>query len=54
MTQGSISIITLQPSEGYALTNGETYSLMVYLGANDSPENWWEIPIEEVPEDVWL
>ena len=33
------------------LTNGETYSKMVYLGIHDSPENWHEIPDEEVPEE---
>lgn len=26
------------------LTNGEIYSDKVYLGVNDSPENWHEIP----------
>ena len=36
---------------GYTLTNGETYSKRVYLGINDSPDNWREIPDEEVPEE---
>ena len=29
------------------LTNGETVGKTVYLGANDSIENWHEIPDEE-------
>ena len=29
------------PSEGYKyITNGEVYSEGIYLGINDSPENW--------------
>ena len=46
-----IEIITLEAEEGYILTNGETYSHFVYLGINDSPENWHEIPESEVPEE---
>ena len=37
--------------EGKPLTNGETYSKQVYLGIHDAPENWREIPDEDVPED---
>lgn len=37
--------------EGYMLTNGEVYASTVYLGIYDSPSNWREIPIEEVPQD---
>ena len=44
-----IEIITLQADKGKILTNGEIYSKQVYLGINDSPNNWWEIPIEEMP-----
>ena len=51
MKQSTISIITLEPSEGYTLTNGETYSKKVYLGKNDFPDNWHEIPDAEVPVD---
>lgn len=47
MTQETISIIELKASEGMLLTNGETVSDVVFLGINDSPDNWWEIPIEE-------
>ena len=52
MKSTPIQIITLEPDEGFTLTNGETYSKKVYLGINDSPENWWEIPDEEVPEET--
>ena len=50
MRNATIEITVLEPEEGYTLTNGETYSKKVYLGINDSPENWHEIPDEEVPE----
>ena len=38
-------------NEGKTLTNGETYSKQVYLGIHDAPENWREIPDEDVPEE---
>lgn len=40
----------VEPDEGMALTNGETYSTRVYLGVNDSPESWWEVPEADMPE----
>lgn len=52
MKQQPIQIIVLEPEEGKVLTNGETYSYKVYLGINDNPENWHEIPIEDVPPDI--
>ena len=52
MKESSIKITVLEPSPGMTLTNGETYSKKVYLGINDSPENWHEIPDEEVPVEV--
>lgn len=54
MKQEQIEIRVLEPDEGKVLTNGETYSTKVYLGINDSPENWTEIAIEDVPTDVIL
>lgn len=41
----------LTPDEGCLLTNGEMYSDMVFLGTLDSPSNWQDIKIEEVPPD---
>ena len=51
MKKTSIKIISLEASDGMTLTNGEVYSKQVYLGINDSPENWHEIPDSEVPEE---
>ena len=47
MTQEKIELTELIASEGMLLTNGEVISDIVFLGINDSPENWWEIPINE-------
>lgn len=49
MKKQPIQIIVLEPDEGMVLTNGETYSYKIYLGVNDSPDNWWEIPESEMP-----
>ena len=46
MEKTKIEIIKLVPSEGMVLTNGETYSTEVYLGKNDSADNWYEITQE--------
>lgn len=43
--------IELLADEGMILTNGESYSTLVVLGIYDSPSNWHEVPIEEVPPD---
>ena len=43
----------LIPDEGCLLTNGEIYSDMVFLGTLDSPSNWHDIKIEEVPQDEY-
>ena len=40
----------LTPADGKYLTNGKTYSTMVYVGGNDSEENWTEV--DEIPEKV--
>lgn len=40
----------LMPSDGFAyITNGEVYSTLVYLGNNDSSENWHDT--NEAPQD---
>lgn len=36
--------------KGYVFTNGETYSSIIRLGKNDSPDNWHEITEEEAQE----
>lgn len=47
MTTENITLTKLIASEGMTLTNGEVYGIEVYLGRNDSPENWYEITDEE-------
>ena len=47
MTQEIITRLKLTASEGMALTNGEAFGKVVYLGKNDSADNWHEIPDEE-------
>ena len=40
----------LSASKGMVLTNGELYVVEVWLGNWDSPDNWWEITLEEAKE----
>ena len=48
MIKTTVELIKLTPSEGMVLTNGESYAeKVVYLGCNDSPDNWSEITVEE-------
>lgn len=45
-------IIEVIADEGKVLTNDDiNYATHLYLSINDSPSNWREIPIEEVPPD---
>ncbi len=50
MENNTIELIKLTASDGMTLTNGETYGKEVYLGCNDSPDNWQEIPDSEAEE----
>lgn len=43
--------IEITADAGKILTNGEVYSDYIILGLYDSPSNWREVPIEEVPQD---
>lgn len=54
MEKSTIELIKLTAAEGMTLTNGETYGKEVYLGCNDSAENWQEIPESDVPKDEEL
>lgn len=47
MKQETIELRKLTAAEGMTLYNGEAFGKEVYLGANDSPENWLEIPDAE-------
>lgn len=43
MTIETIELRKMVASEGKVLTNGEAYGKEVYLGKNDSADNWHEI-----------
>ncbi len=50
MTETIIELKKLTSSEGMTLTNGEAYGKEVYLGINDSADNWHEITDAEYEE----
>ena len=50
MITESIELIKLTASKGMVLTNGEAYGKEIYLGCNDSPDNWSEITDAEYEE----
>ena len=39
--------IILYAKEGMTLTNGEVFGKEIYLGCNDTADNWKEIPDSE-------
>ncbi len=43
MIKSTIELIKLTAAEGMVLTNGEVFSKEIYLGCNDSSDNWHEI-----------
>ena len=52
-----IKITYLKPQmliadEGKMLTNGETYTSVVYLGKDENADNWQEINADEVPTET--
>lgn len=46
----TVELRKLTASNGYVLTNGEAYGKEIYLGCNDTPENWHEITEAEYAE----
>lgn len=50
MKKTKIELIKITASEGMVLTDGDTCSKEIYLGINDSEENWHEITKEEYEE----
>ena len=40
-------VTVLKAEDGKILTNGETFGNVVYLGKNDSVDNWYEITDKE-------
>ena len=43
MKMTTIELRKLTASDGMVLTNGEAFGKEIYLGVNDSAENWREI-----------
>ena len=52
MKKQIIELTKVTASEGMWLTNGETYSKEIYLGCNDSIDNWHEITDTEYREII--
>lgn len=52
MEKTIIELTKITASDGMVLTNGETYGREVYLGCNDSIDNWHEITEAEYEEIV--
>ena len=50
MEKTIIELTKVTATEGMWLTNGETYSKEIYLGVNDSIDNWHEITAAEYEE----
>lgn len=51
-----VKILYLNPrmliaDEGKTLTDGDTYTNVVYLGKDENPKNWQEINMEDVPKE---
>jgi hypothetical protein len=46
----TVKLKQLTADEGKILTNGSAYGRSVYLSANDSESNWYEITEEEYLE----
>lgn len=49
MEISTIELRKLTATEGMTLTNGEVFGKEVYLGVNDSIENWHEVEEKEDP-----
>lgn len=50
MIKKVIELHELTAAEGMTLTNGDVFSKKIYLGCNDTAENWREITDEEAAE----
>ncbi len=50
MIETTIELRKLTAAEGMTLTNGEAFSKEIYLGCNDSPDNWREITDEDAEQ----
>ena len=52
MIETKIELRKLTAAEGMTLTNGEAYGKEIYLGKNDSADNWHEITDAEYEKIV--
>ena len=43
MIVSTVQLRKLVADDGMTLTDGDSYGKTIYLGVNDSPENWHEI-----------
>lgn len=43
MIVSTVQLRKLVADDGMTLTNGDSYGKTIYLGSNDSPDNWREI-----------
>ena len=43
MIKSTVELVKLTAADGMTLTNGEAYGKEIYLGINDSADNWHEI-----------
>ena len=51
MKTTTVKLVKLEAAKGKTLTNGEAFGKVIYLGTNDSADNWHEIPDSEVPRE---
>lgn len=52
MEKTIIELTKITAADGMVLTNGETYSKEIYLGINDTVDNWHEITDAEYEEII--
>ena len=50
MIVSTVQLRKLVADDGMTLTDGDSYGKTIYLGVNDSPENWHEITDAEAQE----
>ena len=50
MIVSTVQLRKLVADDGMTLTDGDSYGKTIYLGVNDSPENWREITDAEAQE----
>ena len=51
MIINTYTLTELIAEEGKLLTNGTEYAEVIYLGDNDSVDNWQEVDASQAPQD---